>query len=77
MQLYMALLNQLLFLYSNTELLPRLREITLDFGILCDRYRDQLEDLAAIVRGDKPNDQDYDHDLKVHELTLKACGVKG
>ena len=48
----------------------------LDFGILCDRYRDQLEDLAAIVRGDKPNDQDYDHDLKVHELTLKACGLQ-
>ena len=49
---------------------------TLDFGVLCDRYRAQLEDLAAIVRGDKPNDQDYDHDLKVHELTLRACGVE-
>ena len=47
----------------------------LDFGVLCDRYRDQLEDLALIVRGDKANDQDYDHDLLVHETTLKACGI--
>ena len=47
----------------------------LDFGVLCDRYRDQLEDLASIVRGDKDNDQDYDHDLLVHETTLKACGI--
>ena len=47
----------------------------LDFGVMTDRYAAQLQDLAAIVRGDKPNDQDYDHDLKVHELTLKACGV--
>ena len=47
----------------------------LDFGVLTDRYAAQLEDLAAIVRGDKPNDQDYDRDLKVHELTLKACGL--
>ena len=47
----------------------------LDFGVLTDRYAAQLEDLAAIVRGDKPNVQDYDRDLKVHELTLKACGI--
>jgi len=47
----------------------------LDFGVLTDRYAAQLEDLAAIVRGDKPNDQDYDRDLKVQEMTLRACGV--
>jgi hypothetical protein len=47
----------------------------IDFGVICDRYRDQLEDLALIVRGEKPNDQDYDHDLLVHRITLKACGV--
>ena len=35
----------------------------------------QLADLAAIVRGEKPNDQDYDQDLRVHELTLRACGL--
>ena len=47
----------------------------LDFGVMTDRYAAQLEDLAAIVRGDKPNDQDYDHDLRVHEITLRACGL--
>ena len=47
----------------------------LDFGVLTDRYRDQLEDLARIVRGDKENDQDYDRDILVHETTLKACGI--
>ena len=50
-------------------------EHVLDFGVQTDRYAAQLSDLAAIVCGDKPNDQDYDRDLKVHELTLKACGI--
>ena len=45
------------------------------FGVQTDRYRDQLADLAAIVRGEKPNDQDYARDLHVHELTLRACGL--
>lgn len=47
----------------------------LDFGVLVDRYAVQLRELAEIVRGDKPNDQDYDYDLRVHELTLRACGL--
>jgi hypothetical protein len=47
----------------------------MDFGVLVDRYRDQLEDLARIVRGEKENDQDYGYDLLVHETTLKACGI--
>ena len=47
----------------------------LDFGVQTDRYADQLLDLAAIVCGDKPNDQDYDRDLRVHEIALKACGM--
>jgi predicted dehydrogenase len=46
-----------------------------DFGVLVDRYRDQLEDLARIVRSDKPNDQDYDRDIRVHETTLRMCGI--
>ena len=50
-------------------------ERTMDFGVQTDRYADQLLDLAAIVRGDKPNDQDYEGDLLTHELTLKACGL--
>jgi len=46
------------------------REIS--FGVQTDRYADQLADLAAIVRGEKPNDQDYDRDLRVHEILLRA-----
>ena len=48
---------------------------TMDFGVQTDRYADQLLDLAAIVRGEKPNDQDYDRDLRTHEITLEACGL--
>ena len=44
------------------------------FGVQTDRYAAQLLDLAAVVRGEKPNDQDYGRDLRVHELTLRACG---
>ena len=51
------------------------REEVRRFGVQTDRYADQLADLAAIVRGEKANDQDYDRDLAVHELTLKACGL--
>lgn len=46
------------------------------FGVQGDRYAAQLVDLAAIVRGEKPNDQDYDRDLRVHEMLLRACGIK-
>ena len=48
---------------------------TVGFGVQTDRYSGQLEDLAAIVRGEKPNDQDYDRDLSVHEVSLRACGL--
>ena len=48
---------------------------TLDFGVQTDRYADQLVGLAAIIRGEKPNDQDYDRDLRTHAITLKACGL--
>lgn len=48
---------------------------TLDFGVQEDRFGGQLAELAAIVRGEKPNDQDYDWDLTTHELTLAACGI--
>lgn len=48
---------------------------TVDFGVIQDRYRDQLLDLVRIVRGEKANDQDYGYDLLVHETTLKACGI--
>ena len=46
-----------------------------NFGVQADRYAPQLRELAAVVRGEKPNGQDYDRDLRVHELTLQACGL--
>ena len=46
-----------------------------DLGVQTDRYRDQLRELAEIVRGERPNPVEmYDHDMKVHEITLEACG---
>ena len=46
-----------------------------DFGVQTDRYAEQLIELARIVRGEIPNDPaQYDRDLRVHELTLRACG---
>jgi len=45
------------------------------FGVQTDRYEGQLRELAAVVRGEKPNDQDYDRDLRVHALTLKMIGI--
>ena len=48
---------------------------TLDFGVQEDRFEGQLAELAAIVRGERPNDQDYDRDLRTHEFALKACGL--
>ena len=49
-------------------------ERIVDFGVQDDRFAPQLLDLAAIVRGEKPNDQDYDRDLRVHE-TLVNTGI--
>ena len=48
---------------------------TVDFGVQDDRFAPQLVELAQILSGEKPNDQDYERDLRVHELTLKACGL--
>ena len=51
-------------------------ESEVDFGVQADRYAGQLRELARIVRGEVPNDPaQYDHDLKVHELTLRMCGA--
>ena len=49
---------------------------TFRFGVQTDRYADQLLELASVVRGEIPNAQDYDRDLKTHEITLRACGLK-
>ena len=48
---------------------------TFRFGVQTDRYAGQLLELAAVVRGEIPNVQDYDRDLKTHEITLRACGL--
>ena len=51
-------------------------ENVLDFGIIQDRYADQLKELAEILRGEKPNPQWlYDHDLLVHDVSLRACNL--
>ena len=47
-----------------------------EFGPQTDRYAGLLLELAAIVRGEKPNPVElYDHDLKVHDTCLRACGL--
>ena len=46
------------------------------FGKMGDRYAGQLKELAEIVRGERPNPQElYDHDLRVHQLSLQACNI--
>ena len=47
----------------------------ISFGEQTDRYAAQLRELAGIIRGERPDDTDFDHDLRVHEITLKATGV--
>ena len=45
-------------------------------GPQTDRYAGLLLELAAIVRGEKPNPVElYDHDLKVHDTCLRVCGL--
>ena len=35
-----------------------------------------LKELAEIIRGEKPNPQWlYDHDLLVHDVSLRACNL--
>ena len=43
----------------------------ISFGVQTDRYAGQLRELAAIVRGEIADTADYDHDLRVHALTLE------
>lgn len=46
-------------------------ESRIGFGVQTDRYADQLAELAAVVRGEKPFDPDaFDADLRTHALTL-------
>ena len=43
----------------------------ISFGAQTDRYAGQLRELAAIVRGEIADTADYEHDLRVHALTLE------
>ena len=48
----------------------------LDFGVFDDRYAGQLRELAEIIRSERPNPVElYDHDLKVHQVSLQAAGI--
>ncbi len=43
-----------------------------------DRYAGQLKELAEILRGERPNPPGlYEHDLKVHRVSLDACRTSG
>lgn len=49
---------------------------TIDFGVTEDRYAGQLKELAEILRGERPNPVElYDHDLRVHKVSLDACNL--
>jgi predicted dehydrogenase len=39
------------------------------------RYVDDAADMARIIRGEKPADFSYEHDLAVQTTVLKACGL--
>ncbi len=47
-----------------------------DCGVLGDRYAGQLTEFAQIVRGEKTNPFDYDHELLVQRLLLETSGVE-
>lgn len=46
----------------------------IDLGPMGDRYAPQLRELAAIIRGDRANPYDYNHELLLHETVLAAAG---
>lgn len=48
----------------------------LDFKAPEDRYAGQLQELAKILRGEIPNPPGlYEHDRKVHKVSLDACNL--
>lgn len=47
---------------------------TVEFGVVRDRYEDQLLEFARIVRGEIVNPYTYDHEDLVQEVTLAASG---
>ncbi|MCF7853362.1 MAG: Gfo/Idh/MocA family oxidoreductase [Candidatus Pacebacteria bacterium] len=47
---------------------------TIDLGVKTDRYKDQLLELAKLVRGEMENPWTYVHDDQVQEVVLAAAG---
>jgi hypothetical protein len=39
------------------------------------RYVADAADMARVLRGEKPTDFPYEHDLAVQETLLQACGL--
>jgi len=48
---------------------------TLKFGPVQDRYESQLQDFAAMIRGEKKDEYSRVHDYTVHEVILAASGM--
>ena len=44
-------------------------------GAMGDRYAPQLREFAEIIRGEKANPFDYNHELLVQETLLLSCGM--
>ncbi len=51
-------------------------EHTIDFGIIRNRYEDQLVEFAKIVNGEIQNPYSYEHDYLVQEVLLAASGYE-
>jgi predicted dehydrogenase len=49
---------------------------TVDFGVIRDRYENQLTELAKIINGEMKNPYTYEHDYLVQEVVLAAAGYK-
>jgi len=47
---------------------------TVDFGVVRDRYEDQLSELVKIVNGDMSNPYTYEHDYLVQNVLMAASG---
>ena len=48
---------------------------TLKFGPVLDRYESQLQDFAAMIRGEKKDEYTRAHDYTVHEVILAASDM--
>ena len=46
----------------------------LDFGVRHDRYLEQMNEFASLIRGEIRNPYDYDHDALVEKVLLAASG---